>query len=243
MPTFDDKFFIYAELKRILCTLIMAYIGFFVTLFFRFAYPESVGWTISYFITILFEFFAMSYATIWVAHKVVNIIHSHQYHLRKFDSKSINDYVSIDSPRTHRKNGGSRQSQRSITSHSVNNINALPLSTKIDNISPKKENYSLEVLLSSNLSFSSYMIQLAHEFSQEVLLAFIEFIQYQQYISLYINEHNLILKQKHHKKPPTPSISIHNDYRFLYNRREYYEVINFPYIFMLVHASAQLFEY
>eukprot|EP01084_Bolivina_argentea_P016055 30086_1 len=199
-PKFHDKFFILAELKRILFALICQYIFFFITIGIRLIYPSSSLWLFSFFCTIVCEFIAMSIATIWVAMSIKGIIEEHKYNIRKFTSKS-KQYVSIQS---------SKRRVGSINSTQTNNITDQILLTTNSEIMKESDDivplsnvnikpHSLQKLLSYHQSFLSYMIQLAHEFSQETLLAFVEFIQYQQFIINYIHTHNLgidVIKDK-----------------------------------------------
>ena len=83
---------------QLCCTAIgVQYIAFFGSVSIRVFAPESILWTVTYFVSVLCEFTAMSIATMWVSSKVKSIIQSQSYHIRKFESKSRNEYVSIDS--------------------------------------------------------------------------------------------------------------------------------------------------
>ena len=215
IPSFQDKFFIHQELKNILIAISVQYIAFFGTVSIRLTKPNSLSWVLTYFVSILCEFAAMGFATIWVATKVESIIHSQLYHIRKFESKSNKEYVSIDSPR----NNNFTSTVPEHASSSILLANNHGHKGTESKLSLNRYQYTLEQLLQNEQAFPLFMVQLSHEFSQEILLSFIEMIQYQQLIAQYININNLNLDH----------LSINqSQYGYNYANREYYETIKFP---------------
>eukprot|EP01084_Bolivina_argentea_P248980 416615_1 len=217
IPSFQDKFFIHAELHRILTCISVQYVSFFVTVTIHLLPTKSHLWTLTYFISVVCEFAAMSIATIWVASKVESIIHSQLYHIRKFESKSRNEYVSIDSPRHE-------YVSTTIDTKSQSHL-LMYQQGRTKTRSPTKDCYTLEQLLNSKQSFELFMVQLGHEFSQEILLSFIEFIQFQQLIAQYISINNLGIGQLRHTSINQAQYG--NQFN-PYQGREYYEFIHFP---------------
>merc|ERR1719334_1611206 len=90
-------------------------------------------------------------------------------------------------------------------------------------VTSTRGDYSLQQILCHEESFTLFMQALSHEFSQEILLSFVEMIQYQQLIAEYIN-HNM----DSNGKTLSSLTSIQSDNGVFYEPREHYEAVAFP---------------
>ena len=208
-PSFNDKIFVSKELKYVIISLMFQYMFFFIHILSpnNWYYDdtptqfESILNAVVVLGVFTSEFAGMMVVTYWVNTKMTPIILGNRYNIIRKDSST---FYTIETTKN--------QSQKSVTIQEDQYLKLLLTSdhgmespnniTSIDSMQKSnKSSMGLLVAMQTQDSFIMLMKQLSKEFSIELLVGFIELIQYQQYIIHYMSIHNIKLQQIRGPKP------------------------------------------